>query len=80
MRLRDKETYSAPEQGMIEYGFVDFNGNEWPDLFVDRYNDISKEINRTANREIESGSLVEQERQFLLDQRHRLFIQCLEWF
>lgn len=74
------QSYMSTEQGMLEYGFTDFKGNKWPDTYVDRYNQMSKEINKTANMEIIPGSLIEQERQFLLDQRHRLFIEFISWF
>lgn len=72
------KSYSVPPQDIIQYGFMDFAGNEWPDSYVDAYNNITKELNKTADREITPGSLVEQERQFLLDQRHKLFAEFLK--
>lgn len=65
-------------QQYIEYGFKDFQGGYWCAAWVDTYNRLTDDINKSANIEIESGSLTHKEREFLLDQRHKNFVQFME--
>jgi len=55
--------------------FVDMNGSAWPLGFVETYNRFTDLINQSANRDIASGSMAEREREFLLDQRHKNYLQ-----
>lgn len=65
-------------QSMIPYGTVDFEGNKWPDAWVDQYNNLSKKINELLAKKAPKGSLTDISVNFYLDQRHRVFVQFLE--
>jgi len=66
------------KQPLIEYGFKDYAGNTWYDLWVDSYNEFTHLINRSAGIEIKSDSLTQQERDFYLDQRHKTYVQFVD--
>lgn len=65
-------------QQPIEYGFTDFMGGTWCDAWVDTYNQLTADINKSANMPVYSDSLTQQERDFFLDQRNRTFVQYME--
>lgn len=65
------------KQPITSYGFVDFNGNQWCNAWVDTYNRFTHDINKSAGIEVKSGSLTQKERDFYLDQRHKTFVQLL---
>ena len=65
------------KQPMIEYGFKDMDGNIWCDSWVDSYNELTRLVNKSAGIEICSGLLVN-ERDFYLNQRHKLYVQFLD--
>jgi hypothetical protein len=48
----------------MKYGFIDFNGHVWKDLWVDEYNRLTKKINHANG----------QHRVTLLNQRHLFFV------
>lgn len=66
------------KQSIIKYGFIDFYGNQWCDQWVDTYNRFTRDINKSAEIEVKSGSLTEKERNFYLDQRHKYYAQCAD--
>jgi len=63
-------------QPMLEPGFKDMNGNVWPINWVRSYNLFTRDINKSANIPLKSSSLLQQERDLLLDNRHRFFVWC----
>ena len=60
-------------QEKMPYGFEDFMGNTWPDVYVDRYNDFLSIINKTADKKLDTDSLAYRERVAFLELRHDLF-------
>lgn len=70
-------TYTEQAQPLL-YSVIDMDGNTWTQAETAAYNDLTNKINTSANRPIESGSLVEQEREFYLDQRHRLHVNTMQ--
>lgn len=52
----------------MEYGFIDLWGGKWLDIWVDRYNDMTAEIEqkRAAGYDVE----------WFLNARHRYFVAC----
>lgn len=62
------------KQPQIKHGFTDMSGNEWNDAYVDCYNSLTNDINKSAGREVKADSLVQQERDFFLDCRHRNYV------
>ena len=65
-------------QPRIDHGFKDMNGNIWPHQWINAYNILTDEINKTAGIEIKSDSLQQRSRDFLLDQRHKQFVTYCE--
>lgn len=65
----------------VEYGFVDFNGNSWCNAWVDSYNNYSKDIANLLHfvgvEYPKVGSLMRKHLDFLLDNRHRYFVLCM---
>lgn len=55
---------------------TDMDGNLWPDSMLASYNNFTHYINQSANIEVVPGSLVDAERTFFLDQRHKHYVQC----
>ena len=53
------------------YGFKDFNGNLWHNSEVDAYNVYNVELDRARQ-----SSTIE----FLLDQRHKMFVLILDGY
>jgi len=64
------------KQPPTEYGFKDFNGNAWCDRWVDTSNWLTRDVNKSAGRIVMPDSLVQQERDRFLDQRHRHYVLC----
>ena len=69
-------TYTEQAQPLLD-SITDIAGNTWHKCEVDSYNRLTAKINETANRPIKPGSLTEQEREFYLDQRHRLYTSIM---
>lgn len=69
-------TYDA--QPMLEYGFVDFNGNQWDDNNIDSYNQYTKIINKVSPHQ--QGSICESERNQMIENRHKFFIEMCEFY
>lgn len=63
------------KQPMMKYSHTDMNGNLWSKHAVDFYNQLTKDINKSADIEVKTDSLTDQEREFFLDQRHKNYIQ-----
>lgn len=59
----------SKKQPMLDPNFIDFKGNKWCQGCIDSYNQYTKDINTATYK---------QTREFLLDQRHRFFVICLE--
>lgn len=70
-------TYTEQAQPLLD-SVTDMDGNTWTQAETAAYNDLTDKINASADRPIESGSLVEQEREFYLDQRHRLHVNTMQ--
>ena len=73
-------SYIQEKQFLMNYGFTDFNGNDWCDAWVDSYNLYSELINKHAGREVQLGSEVDKCLEFHKDQRHKHFMSCLDYF
>jgi hypothetical protein len=56
------------KQKILQQGFTDFKGNMWCEVWVNTYNMFTEKINQARG----------ESREFLLDQRHRLFVSYLE--
>ncbi len=67
------------EQPMMNYGFVDIAGNVWSKKIVDAYNNYTIIINKTANIEMAKGCMMENERDFYLDQRSKFYKAQIEY-
>lgn len=65
-----------PQQKAMPYDFTDFNGNQWPKPWVETYNRLTDKINQSGSGV--PGSLAEQEREALLNARHKHFVCCQE--
>lgn len=52
----------------MKYSDTDINGNAWPAAWVDTYNNLSAQIERTHGVEL---------KQALLDERHRFYMLCI---
>ena len=66
------------QQSNIEYGYIDYMGNKWPDRFIDTYNRYTADINKSAGIPIKPDSLTQKEREFYLNQRHAFFIEVVK--
>jgi len=62
-------------QPKMQYGFSDFNGNQWCNQWVDSYNNYTRSINKSAGIPIKTGSLTDLERNAALDIRHSFYVQ-----
>ena len=63
----------------IEYGFVDFNGNQWSNVSVDTYNRFNAEVAKRDNLPYDDrSSLAFKELEFYKDQRHKNFVQLMD--
>jgi len=60
-------------QSPIHYGFTDMNGKQWCNQHIDTYNEFTRLVNQSADRQIEPESLTAGERNFYLDQRHKFY-------
>ena len=69
-------TYDA--QPMLEYGFVDFNGNQWNDNNIDSYNQYTKIINKVSPHQ--QGSICESERNQVIENRHKFFVEMCDFY
>ena len=58
-------------QRMIEYGYKWFTGAVLSNAEVDGYNGYTRDLNRTRDTDKET-------RDFLMDQRHKYLVQCLD--
>jgi len=66
------------QQSNIEYGYIDYMGNKWPDRFIDTYNRYTNDVNKSAGIPIKPDSLTQKEREFYLNQRHAFFIEVVK--
>ncbi len=66
------------KQKMIGYSFTDMNGNTWKKQWVDCYNNLTNDINKSAGIVCNPNSLMDIEREFFLDQRHKNYVQFCE--
>lgn len=73
-----KTGFIFSKQDYIEKGFKDINGNTWSDAFIGSYNLMTDEINKSAGIPVYSDSLTMQERDFMLDQRHRHYVMVAD--
>ena len=55
---------------MMDYGFVDYNGNAWCNAWVDTYNNYSRHILSIAG----DSSMCFDERDAVADRRHQFFV------
>lgn len=63
----------------MEYGFVDYNGNQWSNNAVDTYNRFNAEVAKRDTVHFKSlDSLAFKELEFYKDQRHKNFVQLME--
>jgi len=71
-------THTYDVQPAIEYGFKAFNKYQWCNSWVDSYNNLTRDINKSSNFPVKSDSLTQKERDFFLDQRHKLFVMFVD--
>lgn len=63
----------------MEYGFVDYNSNQWSDVSVDTYNRFNAEVAKRDHLPYDDrNSLSFKELEFYKNQRHKNFIQLME--
>jgi hypothetical protein len=53
---------------MLDYNFKDFNGKNWPSIWVDTYNRLTREIEACTHAAT---------KELLLNDRHRFFVDCM---
>ena len=62
------------KQPLISLNFTDMNGNTWPIEWINCYNNLTIDINKSADIHLKTNSLTAIERNFLLDQRHKNYV------
>jgi hypothetical protein len=65
------------QQSNMQYSYIDYMGNKWPDHFIDTYNRYTNDVNKSAGIPIKPDSLTQKERDFFLDQRHAFFVSVV---
>jgi len=71
--------YTAEHQPQVSELRHVHTGMPMPQSVVDQYNRYTTEVNRTAGRRIQTGSLTDTQRQSALDQRHRFLVAAMAW-
>ena len=57
----------------LEYGFIDYRGNSWPNSCVDTYNRHNEQVEKRERLNPARGSMVFDELEFYRDARHKCF-------
>jgi len=70
---------SEPKNQPMQYGFIDFNLNVWPDASVNTYNRFNEQVaKRDKLPANDKSSLAYKELEFYKNQRHKTFVQLME--